>query len=186
MHASFFWRTTLLTADMKGLRKVFNAIWIENIYTLQSHFCDYRKYLESVVFAEEQILQKIQKDLFVNFTIIINIHLTLFQLSGIYHLTSLPPTLPLPPLWHTLQIMASSTYKWCHIIYFDACYRAPINLVVIRSVIYNVGILKHSPTLNIFSPVFIETTWAEKMRQEKLSQFNYIKSACIIFCMKLF
>ena len=127
MHASFFWRTTLLTADMKGLRKVFNAIWIENIYTLQSHFCDYRKYLESVVFAEEQILQKIQKDLFVNFTIIINIHLTLFQLSGIYHLTSLPPTLPLPPLWHTLQIMASSTYKWCHIIYFDACYRAPIN-----------------------------------------------------------
>lgn len=127
MHASFFWRTTLLTADMKGLRKVFNAIWIENIYTLQSHFCDYRKYLESVVFAEEQILQKIQKDLFVNFTIIINIHLTLFQLSGIYHLTSLPPTLPLPPLWHTLQIMESSTYKWCHIIYFDACYRAPIN-----------------------------------------------------------
>ena len=53
----------LQTADMEGFRKVFNVLGIE-----------YRKNLQSVVFAEEEFLhERIQKDVPVNLTATMNI-----------------------------------------------------------------------------------------------------------------
>ena len=53
----------LETADMEGFRKVFNALEIENNEILRSHFHEYKKNLESVVFVEEAFLhERIQKE----------------------------------------------------------------------------------------------------------------------------
>ena len=61
----------LPTEDMEGLRKVFNALEIENNDILQPYFHDYRKDFESVVFVEEEFLcKRIQKeDMFVDLTL---------------------------------------------------------------------------------------------------------------------
>ena len=52
------------------------------------------------------------------------------------------------------------------------------------------GVLKHFCPLGYFGLRGTEKFWAQKIEQEKLSQFakilNYIKFSCIIFCAKLF
>ena len=64
----------LQTADMEGFRKVFNVLGIENNEMLLSYFHEYRKNLQSVVFAEEEFLhERIQKDVPVNLTGTMNI-----------------------------------------------------------------------------------------------------------------
>ena len=60
---------------MKGFRKVFNGLEIENNEMLFSYFHEYKKDLESVVFVEEEFLhERIQKeDVFVDLTATMNI-----------------------------------------------------------------------------------------------------------------
>ena len=60
---------------MKGFRKVFNGLEIENNEMLLSYFHEYKKDLESVVFVEEEFLhERIQKeDVFVDLTATMNI-----------------------------------------------------------------------------------------------------------------
>ena len=48
---------------MKGFRKVFNGLEIENNEMLLSYIHEYKKDLESVVFVEEEFLhERIQKE----------------------------------------------------------------------------------------------------------------------------
>ena len=47
----------LPSVDIEGLRKVFNALEIENNTMLYPYFFGYRKDLESVVCAEEELTQ---------------------------------------------------------------------------------------------------------------------------------
>ena len=60
---------------MKGFRKVFNGLEIENNEMLFSYFHEYKKDLESVVFVEEEFLhERIQKeDVSVDLTATMNI-----------------------------------------------------------------------------------------------------------------
>ena len=50
------------TADMEGFRKVFNALEIENNEMLRPYFHEYKRNLESVVFVEELLHERIQKE----------------------------------------------------------------------------------------------------------------------------
>ena len=63
------------TADMGRFKKVFNALEIENNEILWSYFHEYRKFLESVVFVEEEFLhERIQKeDVSIDLTATMNI-----------------------------------------------------------------------------------------------------------------
>ena len=47
---------------MEGFRKVFNALEIENNEMLRPYFHEYKKNLESVVFVEELLHERIQKE----------------------------------------------------------------------------------------------------------------------------